>query len=108
MRLSDRGRIGLCDFQLEGTLPGGSGPGFTCSARSNAVEPITEQVPGSQRACLASKHEESSLKGVFRSVRVAQHTSTDSKDHRTMPFDQRFKCQLGGFVVSDNELLEKL
>jgi len=49
-----------------------------------------------------SQHKERGLEGVFRVVRIAQHTTADAEHHRPVPGHQLFKRGLC-FLVSPGE-----
>jgi hypothetical protein len=54
----------------------------------DAVQPVGDRFAPSQDGCLASQNEKGSLKGILGIVIVAQDSTTDSKNHRSMPVDQ--------------------
>ena len=71
-------------------------PSVQRNVPGHAVQPARELFPPRDRRRFPGQDEKCRLKGIIGLVAVPQHTTADTQDHHTMPFDQRREGRLRG------------
>ncbi len=102
-RHSRFGHLGHLSFPALSS--GGCRPCLQRGLVSDPVEPVGQQLPGSEGCRFADEDQESGLKGVLGVVVMGQHTSADGPDHRSVtPNEDR----QGGFIMAVDVALQQL
>jgi hypothetical protein len=97
------GHRGHLPFSL---LPlGGGRPGLQGRLVSHAIEPVGQQLPGSNRRCLTDEDKEGGLEGVLGIVVVPENTAAHPPDHRPMPLHKGCESRL---VTAADVVLQQL